>query len=272
MPIDPALPLNVYIGWDSRESVTADVAASSILKRTEADVKISYLKHRELRKAGLFQRPWLTEGTTGQWKDLNDDKPFSTEFSHTRFLVPALMQYKGWALFMDSDMIFLSDIKKLFALADDRYAVMCVKHHHKPTANQMKMDGRQQLSYYRKNWSSFVLFNCGHKENAGLTPQQVNFMKGADLHAFSWLKDTEIGALPVTYNYISGVSPRLPPDNGGRGMPEVIHYTDGGPWFEECHDVPFGNFWTSEYESWQRNNQGSVSSVPTLQYDAKDGK
>jgi len=94
--------LNVMIGWDAREAVTADVCAHSILKRTSSNVKIEYLKHRQLRQSGIFSRPWLVESDTGNWKDLIDNKQFSTEFSHTRFLVPALMKYKGWALFMAS--------------------------------------------------------------------------------------------------------------------------------------------------------------------------
>jgi len=132
------------------------------------------------------------------------------------------------------------------------------------------MDGRQQLSYFRKNWSSFVLFNCSHPSNAQLTNERVNFMKGSDLHSFSWLKDHEIGDLPYSYNYISGVSPRLPPERGGR--PDVIHYTEGGPWFDTCKDVPYGQMWVDEYECYQKNGHGSPSSVPTIRYDDKDDR
>jgi len=259
--------LSVYIGWDAREAIASDVLAHSITRRTQSPVKINYLKHRELRRSGQFSRPWLTVSDTGNWIDLQDNKPFSTEFSHTRFLVPSLMEYKGWALFLDSDMIFLSDIKKLFELCDDKYAVMVVKHQHRVKPNERKMDGREQLSYNRKNWSSFMLFNCGHPANKSLTKEVVNFKSGSDLHAFCWLKDHEIGDLPFDYNYISGVSPR----RGGRdGMPAVIHYTEGGPWFEECPEVPYGSFWLAEYEDWQRNGHASITNVPTTKYEEFD--
>lgn len=177
-----------------------------------------------------------------------DGRPFTTEFSHTRFLVPALNGYKGWALFMDSDMIFLSDIKKLFALCDEKFAVMCVKHTHIPKDGSVKMDNREQLRYHRKNWSSFVMWNCGHPANASLTEERVNFMKGSDLHAFTWLPDNLIGSLPYSYNFISGVSPRV-----SGGMPDVIHFTEGGPWFDECQDVPYAGTWMTEFEDWQCN-------------------
>ena len=49
----------------------------------------------------------------------------STEFTFTRFLAPALMNYNGWALFMDCDCVLLEDIENLFSQADDRYAVVC---------------------------------------------------------------------------------------------------------------------------------------------------
>lgn len=265
MGVDKVLP--IFIGYDGREAVASDVAAHSIQKRTRANIKIKYLRHRELRQAGIFNRPWLVESDTGNWRDLLDNRPFSTEFSHTRFLVPHLMKYRGWALFMDSDMIFLSDVEKLFSFCDDSFAAMCVKHRHKPLGN-VKMDGREQLSYFRKNWSSFVLFNCGHMANRDLTPEKVNFMRGSDLHAFAWLKDAEIGEIPPTYNYIAGVSPKLPYERGG--MPDVIHYTEGGPWFPECQEVPYAGTWIEEYEDFQQNGHGVITHVPTTCFDAKE--
>lgn len=257
----------VFIGWDSRESVAADVCAHSIRKRASIDVDIQYLKHRELRKIGLFRRPWSLDPDTGNFRDGIDGRPFSTEFSHTRFLVPEIMRYQGWAIFMDSDMVFMSDIKKLFDLLDPAKAVMVVKHNHNPDPNLFKMDGREQARYRRKNWSSFIAFNCSHEANRFLTKQQVNFMSGSDLHQFSWLPDSLIGDLPYTYNYISGVSPKLPLERFG--MPDVIHYTEGGPWFEECQDVPYADTWQAEYEDFQKANEG-ISHVPSIAFDTPE--
>lgn len=256
--------LPIFVGWDSREAVATEVAAYSIQKRTRSPINIKYLKHRELRKKGLFNRPWLIEGSTGGFRDLVDDKPFSTEFSHTRFLVPALMNYQGWALFCDADMLFLSDIKNLFSMCDKKYAVMCVKHNQVVDGNKQKMDGRLQTSYYRKNWSSFVLWNCGHPANKVLTKEYVNFAKGSDLHSFSWLDDGQIGILPTSYNYISGVSPKLPFET----LPDAIHYTEGGPWFDNYKEVPFGELWLEEYENFQMNRgEYLVTEMPSMAFD-----
>lgn len=167
---------------------------------------------------------------------------------------------------MDADMIFLSDIKKLFELRDDKYAVMCVKHAYPITKDKIKMDGRAQRFYNRKNWSSFVLWNCGHPANEDITPEKVNFLPGADLHAFCWLQDYQIGALPITYNYITGISPNLPPDR--KGIPDVIHYTDGGPWFDECRDVTYAELWVEEFERWQRDGEGNkYCEIPSTRYE-----
>lgn len=265
--MEPDKALHIYIGWDSREAVASDVCAHSIRRRSSLPVDIKFLKHRELRKSGAFARPWTIEGQTGDFIDMMDGRPFSTEFSHTRFLVPVLMNYKGWALFLDSDEIFLTDPAKLFALVDDKYAVMCVKHTHIVDGNTTKMDDRAQLRYHRKNWSSFVLWNCGHAANKDLTPERVNFMKGSDLHAFSWLSDSLIGSLPFTYNFIPNVSPALSSRVGYR--PDVLHYTEGGPWFDNCRDVPYAQFWTDEYEDWQKKSAGYVSNVPSATFEER---
>lgn len=254
MAVDPE-PFKVYLGWDSREPVASEICAHSICRHTRQTVKFHFLKHRNLRKAGLFIRPWMIEGSTGQYRDLLDDKSFSTEFSHTRFLIPEIQMFGGWALFLDADMIFLGDIKKLFDLRDNKYAVMCVKHNHDVKSDHIKMDGRYQQKYFRKNWSSFVLWNCSHPSNQKMRKERVNFMPGRDLHAFAWLKDEEIGSLPKEYNYISGVSPKLPLYENGPIKPEVIHYTEGGPWLQECKNVPYADTWDDELRHWRNADE-----------------
>ena len=70
---------------------------------------------------------------------------------------------------------------------------MCVHHDYTP-AEVTQMDGapRQKL-YTRKNWSSMVLWNCGHPSNQQVTPEMVNTKKSRTMHRFAWLKDEEIG-------------------------------------------------------------------------------
>ena len=248
----------VFIGWDDREKTAYEVCKYSIEKHTRCGVKIIPLYHKELRKQGYFKRPWLTQAHDGNRIDLVDGKPFSTEFSHTRFLVPELMNYKGWALFVDCDMLFRCSVKEIFALADDRYAVMCVKHRQN-VKNTHKMDGSVQEKYHRKNWSSFMLINCGHPSNKSLTKEIVNAADGGWLHSFSWLQDHEIGELPNEFNWIDGTSP-------GNVHPKVIHYSEGGPWFSDHQDCAFADVWNEYYRGFSDDLPSPAADLSIVKY------
>jgi len=220
--------MKIFVGYDTREDIAYQVCKHSIVsKQAQADVRP--LNQQELRDTGWYTRPI--------------DKLASTEFTFTRFLVPELSNFNGWALFMDCDMILTTDIKELFDQADDRYAVMCVQHDYTPREG-IKMDGQRQTIYPRKNWSSVVLWNCGHPSNKVVTQEFVNDPEktGAYLHRFSWLKDEEIGALDHTWNYLVGVYNDIE-------LPKLIHYTEGGPWFENYRYCEFSKEWKQELYS-----------------------
>ncbi len=219
--------MKVFVGYDTREDIAYQVCKHSIISK-QSNASVRPLKQQELRDAG-----WYTRGI---------DKLASTEFTFTRFLIPELCNFKGWALFMDCDMILKTDIKELFDQADDQYAVMCVQHDYSPSATT-KMDGQQQTVYPRKNWSSVMLFNCGHKSNQALTQDLVNNpdVTGAYLHRFSWLKDKEVGELSPEWNWLVGHY-KEPED----GTPKLIHYTEGGPWFENYRNCKYHQDWKDE--------------------------
>jgi lipopolysaccharide biosynthesis glycosyltransferase len=218
-------PLRIFIGWDSREDIAYQVCKQSILDTASVPVEIVPLKQKTLKKNGMYSR--------------SVDALASTEFTFTRFLVPELCNFEGWALFIDCDMIFKTDIKQLFDQVDDKYAVMCAQHDYTPT-NATKMDGQEQHQYPRKNWSSMVLFNCSHDSNKVLVKETVNdeTVTGAYFHRFSWLDDTEVGKISHTWNWLVGWY-----SEPASGIPDLIHYTNGGPWFEEYHDCEYANDW-----------------------------
>ena len=210
--------MKIFIGWDSREEDAYKVCVHTIKKHASKDVEIIPLKRDELIKDGLYTR--------------DEGGNVSTEFAYTRFFTPYLAGYKGWALFIDCDFLFTRDVAELFSLAEPQYAVMCVQHDYTPSA-AIKMDGQKQVAYPRKNWSSCVLWNCGHPANAIITPSIVNTETGAFLHRFQWLPDNLIGELPLEWNWLEGEYEK--PDE----IPAVIHYTNGGAWFKECQDVDY---------------------------------
>jgi hypothetical protein len=193
----------------------------SLLDHASVPLAIEPLDERRLRHAGLYRREWTYED--GQYYDARDRKPFSTEFSFSRFLVPTICQWRGVALFCDCDFLWRADVAELFALHDPYFAVQVVKHNHQPDET-IKMDGRVQTRYLCKNWSSMMLVNAEHPSNMMLTPHRVNFERGQFLHAFGWLEPREIGPLPVGWNYLVGTNTsKDDPD------PKAVHFTLGIP-------------------------------------------
>tara|TARA_B110000503_G_scaffold69653_1_gene108553 strand:- start:1683 stop:3398 length:1716 start_codon:yes stop_codon:yes gene_type:complete len=218
-----ASKLKIFIGWDSREDIAYQVCKQSIINTTSVPVEITPLKQRLLKREFMYWR--------------KSDKLASTEFTFTRFLLPELTKFEGWALFIDCDFVALDDVKKLFDQRDDKYAVMCAQHDYTPKKG-FKMDGQVQHVYPRKNWSSMMLINCGHPSNKVLTRELVNDndIDGAYLHRFSWLQDNEIGKLSHEWNWLVGWY-KEPKD----GKPKFLHYTEGGPWFEQYQNCEYAN-------------------------------
>lgn len=218
----------VFIGWDAKEVLAYDVLEYSIKKHQSEYVDIIPLKKDSLQVRGLYWR--------------NPNEAASTDFAYTRFLIPHLMDYKGWALFMDCDMLVTQDINSLFNVSAhagyDEYAILCTQHDYSPK-NKMKMDGQKQVAYPRKNWSSFMLINCGHPANKSLTPQYVNSSLPKNLHRFEWLDDRLIGSLDLSWNFLVGEQ------EATESLPANIHYTLGMPFMQ--------NYWNCDYSmTWYR--------------------
>ncbi|MES1198780.1 MAG: glycosyltransferase [Pseudomonadota bacterium] len=219
-------PFRVFIGWDSREQDAYEVAAHSLQRHASIPVIVTPIKQEELRAQGLYRR--------------DRDPLASTEFTYTRFFTPHLAGFEGYALFHDCDFLWTGDIAELLAIADPSKAVSCVQHDHRPP-EELKMEGAVQTRYPRKNWSSLMLFNCAHPATRRLDVAAVNEETGAYLHRMQWAADDEIGALPETWNWLEGWNKVAPGET-----PKVIHYTRGGPWFEQWRDVEFAELWREE--------------------------
>jgi hypothetical protein len=231
---------SIWVGFDSRQQLAYDVCLHSM--RAPPGIPVRGLYLQELRMVGLYTRP--TEQRGGQLWDVISDAPMSTEFAISRFLVPHLAR-TGWAAFMDCDMLVRGHIGDLFLQGNEDKAVMVVKHDHKPLADT-KMDGQMQTLYKRKNWSSMMLFNCDHPSNRKLTVDMINTLPGRDLHRFCWLRDDEIGSLDHCWNYLVGHTPESVD-------PEIVHFTDGGPWMEGYESVPYAEEWRQEQRQWQNS-------------------
>jgi hypothetical protein len=227
--------LRVFVGYDSAEDQAYQVCAQSILDHASVPVLIVPLDKRRLRHAGLYRREWYADGV--QRIDASDGRPFSTEFAFTRFLVPALCQWFGAAIFCDCDFLWRADIAELARLYDPSHAVQVVKHDHRPT-EAVKMHGISQHHYLRKNWSSLILWNCEHPSNLMITPDRVNQERGQWLHAFDWLRPDQIGSLPQVWNWLES-------ESDSNIDPKAVHFTGGGPWHAGFEDVSYADEWRS---------------------------
>lgn len=205
--------------------VAADVLVHSLLKHSSIPLDIRFLKKDELG----FER---------------HDPLASTEFTYTRFLVPSLCGFHGTALFMDCDMLCFSDVKEIFDLDMSELALRVVKHDHVP-AESVKMDGRIQTKYPRKNWSSFMLMDCS--KLTCWTRAAVLIRPAAWLHRFEPIPDPLIGGIPPTWNVLDHPKPDT----------KLLHMTSGGPWLKEYENCPGSAAWYRAYYEMKRGGNGT---------------
>lgn len=220
---------NVYIGYDEREDIAAQVCRYSIISRTDprCPPKVEFLRSENIPEFVRLREP-------------NQ----STDFTYTRFMIPFLERYQNtFSVFCDCDFLFQADIVDLVLSVDKTKAISVVKHPAYIPKTQVKMDGVPQHSMSRKNWASLIVFNNQHPSNKRLTVDYVNHVTpGRRLHMFDWLEDNEIGSIPLEWNTLD--------DYYLLEDPKAIHYTDGGPWFENYQNTMYSQRWIYEYNEY----------------------
>lgn len=218
-------PLRIFIGYDPRQAVSYTALQQSIISLASKPVAITplVLETLPIERVGL------------------------TPFTFSRFLVPWLCNYEGWALFLDADIILREDVANLFALADDRYAVMVSK-------NKLEFE-----------WASVMLFN--NPKCTVLTPERIEQGKG--LHNIKWTD--EIGELPSEWNHLVGYDE--PRDDA-----KLVHYTQGIPAFPETTGCEYTEDWFKRAQfavsarSWQELMGRSVHAKPVYDRLVKEGR
>ena len=220
--------LPIYCGYDPREAAVYHVFCQSVIENAKSPVCFIPLHQAHLN------------GFDGQQDGTN-------AFIFSRYLVPYLQGFEGAAIFVDGDMIVNADINELIDLFDPEYAVQVVKHDYQ-TRQPRKYIGtplaNDNKDYPRKNWSSFVLWNCGHSETRNLSLRMVNEQSGLYLHRFNFLSDEFVGELPIKFNYLEGWYTKEDEPN-----PLGVHFTRGGPWFKDYVDVEYGDEWVEMYKN-----------------------
>ena len=215
--------LNIFVGFDQKEAIAYHTFAQSMIENSSIPLSITPLAENNLDHYSEKH----TDGTN--------------KFTYSRFLVPYLMDFKGWAIFADGDMVCLNDLKELKHFFNPNIAVSVVKHNYK-TKHKVKYFGQKNEDYPRKNWSSVIIWNCGHPKNKILTPEFISQKEGSFLHRFSWLKNIEIGELPKTWNWLAI-------EYKEKKNLNLIHYTLGTPCFKEYSKKSLSDFWKKSYNN-----------------------
>jgi lipopolysaccharide biosynthesis glycosyltransferase len=209
--------INIVVGFDQREAIAYHTFTQSIIEKSSVPVRFTPLAINTLQG----------------YEESHKDR--SNEFIYSRFLTPYLNNFHGWAIFADGDMICQADIKELWDLRDESKALMVVKHDYVTKVNR-KYLGNINENYPRKNWSSLILWNCGHPKHKILTPDFIAHQSGQFLHRFSWLDNDDIGDLPKEWNWLAI---EYPINNSAK----IIHYTLGTPCFKDYKNTDMADIW-----------------------------
>ena len=215
--------LNIFVGFDQKEAIAYHTFVQSMIENSSIPISITPLAENNLDD-------YSEEHTDG-----------TNKFTYSRFLVPYLMNFKGWAIFADGDMVCLSDIKILKNFFDPNIAVSVVKHNYK-TKHKTKYFGQKNEDYPRKNWSSVIIWNCEHPKNKILTPKFISQKEGSFLHRFNWLNDEEIGELPKSWNWLAI-------EYEEKKDLDLIHYTLGTPCFKDYSKKQLSEYWKKSYNN-----------------------
>ena len=191
------MTLRIFIGMDRRQPIAYNVLQQSIHRHASKAVQVQPLLLPQLEKH--FGRKLRTG---------------LTDFSYTRYLVPALCDYEGWALFMDADMLVRADINELLDYTGDDLALKVVK-------NEQRFE-----------WPSLMLFN-----NAKCKQLTPDYIDSANPYKLNWA-DT-IGDLPPEWNHCVGYDKKNP-------NAKLVHFTMGIPCWPETKGCEFSDEWHQE--------------------------
>ena len=220
-------PIDIVVGFDQREAVAHHVFCQSVLEKASRTVRFLPLARDSL----------------SSYQEMHSDG--SNAFTYSRFLCPYLMKFSGYAIYADGDMVCNADITELWNLRDPNKAVQVVKHDYLTKTNE-KYLGNKNENYPKKNWSSVIIWNCQHPRNRLLTPEFIGSSTGAFLHRFEWLEDSEIGEIPIDWNWLAT-------EYEINSKAKLIHYTLGTPCFSEYREADSAEVW---HEAFNRTIQG----------------
>lgn len=207
---------SVYIGSGNNSVIERNVLVYSIRRHTSIDIDINvfYGTDNQLIKNDAT----LSLDKVFKHKGLNH-----TEFSLYRFLIPQLMNYKGKAIYLDSDTLNLSDINELFSIDMGNNTILC---------KQDELYG---------HWStSVMLMDCGKLQFniddivENIRKKNITYENVMQLsNEFTSLYNIKVGEISPDWNRFDFYDSHT----------KILHFTDltRQPWLHPEH--PYADIW-----------------------------
>ena len=188
-PINSESPIKIYVGSQEEQMLSVKILEYSIKKRTNAKIKLLPLHKSQIK----YPVP----------KDPRNRQ--RTPFSFQRFTIPQLNNFEGKAIYFDSDMQVLNDIKQLWNLPMGDHDVFATK------AKDPK-DRNPQFSV--------MLLNCNLLKWS--VADIVDMLDKGELNYISLMKEMKVAnniGVKITENWNSL-------EYYNKSQTSLIHYTD----------------------------------------------
>ena len=218
-------PITVFIGSGNQSLLERKVLIYSLLKHSQRslDIRVFDGTNNTVIMAGGSQ-------TAPMSKELQ--RRNLTEFSLYRYLIPQLMSFTGKAIYLDSDMLCLTDIAELVELPLEDKDFLCTKAY---------KDGNGDLMWA----TSALLINC---DRCRFDLPQI--FSEIDRGLFSYTDFSQMGRsfLEVHPYLIGKLNGEWNVFDKHDAATNIIHYTDlrTQPWRFRSH--PYGGIWFQYFE------------------------
>ncbi len=214
-----AEPIRVFIGTDESQAIPARVLEYTIRKHASRPVEVYHLDKIDVP---MPRAP--------------ENQP-RTAFSFKRFAIPMLCQYRGHAIYLDSDMIVFSDIAELWNTPMESCSVLCTWQDAPPAG------WRDHAFFQTGRQMSVLLLDCGK-----LRWDPAEIVRGLDDELYSYAQlmfdlcivrpDEIASTLSSDWNALEYFEP---------GKTKLLHYTvvPTQPWLS--NDNPLEHLWTRQF-------------------------
>ncbi len=199
-------PVRVFVGTEPKQYIPQQVLGDSIRRRVSGEVEVHFTTQDIPRKGG-------------------------TGFGFVRYLVPSLCGYEGKAIYLDADMVVLTDIRELHDSLDDSHSVAIVQEAEgyfggKPVPKDNQTSVMVMNCAKLKSWDPKTLFDNVVPNKVEPADGQIRYR---DFMKMPWFDQSQIQPLDPRWNHMNIVRPDT----------KLIHFTFVAtqPWKRPSHEL-----------------------------------